>query len=348
MRSEIDSIQRATWNNEYMDIKTFIGQKCIIGFQGKNAKTLEKLYAVYPFGGVILFERNYESKKQLKELIKEIKNLTQDVPLFISVDQEGGTVQRFKKDFTAIASPKTIGEIYTKEGKKTAQKIFETLAEELIEVGINLNFAPLYDINTNPENPIIGKRGRAFSHDPFIVADVGNLEAEIFLKKNLIACAKHFPGHGDTHKDSHVMLPEVTQTLSELRERELIPFSEAIKNNIPMIMTAHVLYSTIDKHYPATVSEVIIKNILRKELKFKGVVITDALEMKGISEGYSSEKIVERGLAADTDIFLFGETKDSYQRTFEKLMQIYEQDQKLKRAIENSVMRILRLKEDYL
>ena len=113
-------------------------------------------------------------------------------------------------------------------------------------------------------------------------------------------------------------------------------------------MTAHVLYSTIDKHYPATVSEVIIKNILRKELKFKRAVITDALGMKGISEGFSIEEVVELGIKADTDIFLFGETKDSYQRTFEKLMQIYEQDKERKKIIQNSVLRILKLKEDYL
>lgn len=265
-------------------------------------------------GGVILFAENFTDTEQTVNLTTAFQNAAlkykNKIPLFISTDQEGGEVVRLNKG-TSLPGNMALGAINSASDAKTVGGI---LGSELSAFGINVDFAPSLDVNSNPINPIIGVR--SFSSDPNIVANLGVQVINGIQEKNVSAAAKHFPGHGDTSTDTHTSLPSVDKTLKELEDCELIPFKQAVENGVDMIMTAHIQFPKIEKEtvvsesdgsevtLPATLSKTFVTDILRNKLGFKGVVTTDAMNMGAIADNFGVTQACILAINAGVDILL--------------------------------------------
>src|SRR3954463_2888260 len=256
-----------------------IGQLLIAGFNGHQlSPELRALAREFGLGGVILFARNVAEPEQVAELAFDASRLTPDLPCWVSVDQEGGRVARLKAPFTEWPPMATLG----RSGDVAlAERFARALAAELKSVGITLDYAPVLDIHTNPKNPVIGDRALAETADQ--VARLGAAIVRVLQGEGIAACGKHFPGHGDTSTDSHLELPMVEHPPELLRERELVPFRAAIAANVAAIMTAHVFVPALDDERPATLSPRVIGDLLRGELGFAGVILSDDLEMKALT-----------------------------------------------------------------
>ncbi|MCH9618967.1 MAG: Beta-hexosaminidase [Chlamydiia bacterium] len=249
--------------------------------------------------GIILYNwsNDITSSKKIRPFIKALQKESIEntgSPLFIGIDQEGGRVDRLKKGYPSaekIAKTMTPGETFV---------LAQEMAEELHFLGINLNFAPVVDINSNPENRVIGDR--SFGKDPKIVTAFGQAFAKGLQNGNVFPCLKHFPGHGDVSDDSHYTLPVSYKTLNELMEMELIPYMEI---DSPFIMTAHILFPHIDPNYPATLSKIFLQDILREKLGYKGLIITDSLRMDAIATESLGEVAID-AFNAGNDILLIG------------------------------------------
>jgi|UniRef100_A0A7C3DK02 beta-N-acetylhexosaminidase len=251
----------------------------------------------YRFGGVCLFRKNIQNPDQVRELVAEIRSLL-GPQAWIAIDQEGGAVQRVL-EFALAPSPMALGAV----GEvKTAEAVGAAVGRALISLGINWNFAPSVDVNTNPKNPVIGDR--SFGSDPKKVARLALAWARGLEQAGVMAAVKHFPGHGDTFLDSHLELPVVDKTLEELERTELYPFRKAVEAQISSIMSAHIRFPALDKQHPATLSKKILTGFLRKKLGFQGIIVTDALDMKAISKNYSIGEAAVKSLQAGADMIL--------------------------------------------
>ena len=255
-----------------------IGRLFIVGIPAPQLDSAtERILERLGVGGVILFRRNVETPAQIAALTVAIHALPSH-PL-VAIDHEGGRVMRLAEPFTPFPPAAAVGRTGDPD---LAFRVGYAMAEELASVGIDLNFAPVLDVHSNPANPIIGDR--AFGSDPALVAELGVALMRGLLAGGVIPCGKHFPGHGDTETDSHLELPVVRRSRVQLDEIELEPFRTAITADIPMLMTAHVLYPGLDAIHPATLSRAILTDLLRTELRFDGVVVSDDLEMRAISD----------------------------------------------------------------
>jgi beta-N-acetylhexosaminidase len=268
-----------------------LAQMFFVGVSGSELSiSSDEFLTEYQPGGVIYFQHNYESPALLAEMSDTIQNTrdkTANLPLFIGVDHEGGRVQRFKKPFTHFPEPVELGEI---DSPKLAFLVAEVMAKELRAVGVNLNFHPLCDIHTRANNPVIGKR--AFGSDVEIVSKMASAVVRGFVASRFLGCAKHFPGHGDTTVDSHVDLPKLNTPWEKLKERELKPFMRVIRSRVDMIMTAHILNTAIDPVYPATLSYTTITNLLRKDLRYSKLVVTDDMTMDAVDKHFGDDRIM--------------------------------------------------------
>lgn len=231
----------------------------------------------YQPGGVILFSRNLVNAEQIAKLTNELQTLAVDIPLLIAIDQEGGRVSRLPSDFTIFPPAATVAQSGSTE---LAYQAAAVTAKELRSVGINMNMAPVLDIHTNPDNPIIGNR--AFGTEPEQVCRMGAATIAGLHDHRVLACGKHFPGHGGTSTDSHLELPTVHATHQRLEDIELQPFRYAIDHGLQAMMTAHVHYPALDPTYPATLSSAILSGLLRQDFGFSGVILSDDLEMRAI------------------------------------------------------------------
>lgn len=277
-----------------------IGQLFMVGFQGTTVSPeFSELLRTYQPGGVILFARNLESPEQIRNLTDQLQKLSSRSPLFLSIDQEGGRVSRLPRGFTIFPPCGLMGQCGSPE---LAYEAASVTAAELRAVGINMNLAPVLDLNTNGANPIIGDR--AFGADPVRVCEMGVATIRGLQDHQVIACGKHFPGHGDTAADSHLELPVVTASADRLHEMELRPFRHAIEHGLATIMTAHVSYPALDAHYPATLSPTILTDLLRTDLRFPGLTLTDDLEMRAILDHYGIEDAAVQAFVAGADILL--------------------------------------------
>ena len=287
-----------------MSLEEKIGQLLIISYRKDDIK--EKLPTILEEvkpGGFILFSENITTYDDTINLIKSIKN-SNDIPLFIGIDEEGGNVQRLKnlKDYKTSDIPymsyvKTINDAYN---------LGKVIAEELRVFGINLDFAPVIDCNWDNPKSVIGKR--AFEGDYTTVAKLGVSLAKGLKNNKVIPTYKHFPNHGATTTDSHQDLPVINKTEEELLNNDLIPYQEAIKNNADMIMIGHLALPKITKDYtPASLSYEIITNLLKKKLGFKGLVVTDALNMQALTKNYSEKEILIKAINAGADLLLMPE-----------------------------------------
>ena len=272
----------------------------VSGFEGTslNSQT-EKLISEQGIGGLILFERNFENPKQLKTLIEDLQSLTapNSPPLFISVDQEGGRVTRLKKNFTQFPPMSCLGKAGSDD---LAYRFGMAMGKEMRAVGINMDYAPVLDVHSNPENPIIGER--AISSDPDVVAQLGCKIIQGFQDAGTVPVGKHFPGHGDTSQDSHLILPRVERNKESLEQIELVPFSKAFQKGLDVVMTAHVVYPAWDKNSAATFSKPILRDLLRKKMHFEGLVMSDDLEMQAVTQ--TPDEIPGLGINAGIDLFL--------------------------------------------
>ena len=277
-----------------------MGRLAIVGFGGHSVPAgLRDLISEFDLGGVIYFARNVVEPAQVRELSREIAGLARDWPFWISVDQEGGRVARFTSPFTKWPPAITLGR---SSDAALAARFASALAVELRAVGVNLDFAPVLDVHTNPANPVIGDR--ALSDRPDEVGRLGAVVIASLQSAGVAACGKHFPGHGDTSVDSHEALPIVEYDRRRLDAVEVVPFKQAIAAKVAMMMTAHVLAPAIDERNPASFSRTIVDGWLKNTLGFDGVVVSDDLGMKAVSTTTPLSEASVRAIEAGCDTLL--------------------------------------------
>jgi beta-N-acetylhexosaminidase len=289
-----------------MSAKWQPGPLLFCGFDGNELPDdLAELVRTGRVGGVVLFARNVCDPAQLRTLTRSLHACAPDgAPLLIAIDQEGGRVQRMRQPWTEWPPMRSVGDA---DDPDLTRSIARALARELADFGITLDFAPVVDVDTNPDNPVIGDR--SFGRDPQRVIQHTVNFIQAMQEAGVAACAKHFPGHGDTSTDSHHELPIVGHELERLRAVELPPFAAAIEAGVASIMTAHVQLSALDPELPATISPAVM-SILREELGYEGVVFSDDLEMKAVADHYDPEALVSGCLAAGVDALIVGRSSE--------------------------------------
>lgn len=291
-------------------------------------------------GGVIFFSKDIESKKQFKDLISNIKSQC-EIPPFLSIDQEGGRVERTEKIHKRYLSPR----FAFQKGEDFLREQTKTIADELVDYGINLNFAPCADVNTNPNNPIIGER--AFSDKTDEVIEGVRIVSGTYRQNGIIPCIKHYPGHGDASKDSHLTLPEIDLSLEKMENIHIKPFKEAVKDNTEMIMAAHLHCTCFDKDViPASLSANAI-GYLRNNTGYKGLIITDDMEMKGVQQFGAVEASV-MAILAGVDIILYRDAAPKTIEIIEAVIDEAKHNESLKNRILESNSRIQALKKQRL
>ncbi len=328
-----------------MSLRELIGQHMLIGVSGTTLSSEEKKFIIENnISGVVLFARNCIEPKQLRDLCAEIQSLRQQMkdqaPLFIGIDMEGGRVHRLKPPFTQWPALKNIGEL---NAPTVAFRFAQSMGAELLAVGINLDFAPCIDVYTNPANTVIGDR--ALSSDPQQVEKMASALIRGYIKSGVLSCAKHFPGHGHTLIDSHEELPVEEANLSRLQAVELVPFKKAFRSRVDMVMTAHILFKNVDPKWPATLSEIFLKKILREEMKYRGLVITDDLDMKAMAKHYDKAQIPLRAMQAGADLLLYCNEPESPPMAIESLISAIAQGQLHKKDLEKTQQSILNVKK---
>ncbi len=303
------------------DIRKAAGTLITCGFGGLSvdAELKEVLREVQP-AGLILFKRNIESPEQVAELGRELKRYRPENPLALSVDQEGGRVARIREPATVWPPMKILGDIGDPD---LCFRFGQALGREVRAMNFDIDYSPVLDVNSNPDNPIIGDR--AFSESFEIVANCGAAVVKGLHSVGVAAVGKHFPGHGDTDLDSHVALPKVSHELSRLREIEWPPFKAAVDAGLGAIMTAHVVIESIDENVPATFSKDAM-DFLRDELGFNGVIMSDDLEMKAVADRYEAEEMAILGMKAGLDHYLVCEQPEMILDFYRALIRAVEQE----------------------
>src|ERR1043166_1407410 len=312
----------------------------VVGLAG-TALTQEEqaILKGFPVGGFVLFKNNCTSPEQIRALCGSLWKTATELPPFIAIDHEGGEAHRLPKPFTHFPYAERIA---ATGDPGLAYQAGRASAAELALAGINVNFAPVLDVNSNPRNPVIGKR--SFGSDPTRVVTFSQQWIQGTRDAGIIPCGKHFPRHGDTAKDSHVDLPCVDRNLPGLRAIELPPFIEACRSQIDSLMTAHVVYRALDREFPATLSSKIITSLLREELGYDGVVFSDALEMKAISDNYGDKEAGTLAVRAGADVLLCCQIVSKVLPMFESLCNAADKNPAIRERIEMSYRRISLLK----
>ena len=319
-----------------IDLKRLAGKERITEISPELKEKLEK----YHFGGVALFAENLNNKKQISKLIKDIR-ATEKIPMFICVDEEGGRVSRLQhtKDLHLPQTP-TAAVVGKTDNPDYAEKIAKILATQLKNLGFNVNFYPVADINSNPLNPIIGKR--SFANNPEKVSKMVTATIKGLQNNDIMATAKHFPGHGDTQIDTHKALAIIKHNFDRLRKEEFIPFKAAVAAGVKFIMLAHIATPQITgNNLPATFSSFFTRKILRQEFGFKGIIITDAMMMKAITNNFTSASACIKVIEAGVDIILMPDNiKEGYEAVLEKA----KNDKNFSCKIDKALNRILTVK----
>jgi beta-N-acetylhexosaminidase len=328
-----------------MSLDEKIGQMIIAGVNGtqdgENTKTLIQQYKV---GGFIFFSDNLSGPRQTVQFLNNMKkdNVNNPLPLLLSVDQEGGKVTRLPGGLVNFPTNKKIGALNDPD---VSFEVGTILGKELKEYGFNLDFAPVLDVNSNPNNPVIGDR--SFSDHPDIVSELGIQTMRGIQSEGILSTIKHFPGHGDTSVDSHLELPVVNKSIQELESLELIPFKEAINNGADLVMVAHILLPKIDDTYPSSLSKNVITDLLRKKLNYKGVVITDDMTMKAITNNYGMGQATVQSVKAGSDLILIAHDYNKALAAIDALKKAVQNGEISEGRIDASVSRIIELKQAY-
>jgi beta-N-acetylhexosaminidase len=322
-----------------------IGELLIAGFDGHTVPVeLRALAREFGLGGVTLFARNIAEPAQVAELCYESAQLNPRLPAWVSIDQEGGRVARLKAPFTEWPPMATLGR---SGDTKLAERFARALAAELRTVGVTLDFAPVLDIHTNPKNPVIGDR--SIAEKAADVARLGTAIVRVLQQEGIAACGKHFPGHGDTSTDSHFELPLVEHPPEQLRAREFLPFVAAIEAEVATIMTAHVLVPCFDEGRPATLSRRVVTGLLRQELRYDGVILSDDLEMKALAKDYAVPEAAVLAIEAGCDgVLICSGNHELQAATLEALIHALETERLPLTRVEDALARNRRARERFL
>ncbi len=330
-------------------MKRLIGSLMMMGIEGEALTEDEKKFIVdNEISGVVLFARNCKEPQQLHSLCSEIQSLrrrtTTKAPLFIGIDMEGGRVHRLKEPFTQWPAAGLLGQL---DHSVLTFQFALMMGLELKAAGINLNFAPCADILTNPKNQVIGDR--SLGADPESVAKHASALVRGYFKSQVLSCAKHFPGHGNTLLDSHFDLPEETETtLEQLESAELTPFKRAAKARCDLIMTSHIVFPRIDAERPVTFSNLFLNKILRESMRFRGLVVTDDLDMQALTKHYDRSEIPVLALLAGVDLLLYCNDPTSPPLALEAVVEAVVQGRLERSTLEERAKRILGLKAEKL
>jgi len=325
-----------------------VGQRFLVGFDGLAASAdVKRMIREYAVGHVILFNRNVDRPEQVADLVRELQAVARDaghtVPLLIAVDQEGGRVARLREPWTVWPPMRAVGRTGSED---IARKVGSALAAELSACGIRCDFAPDMDVDTNPRNPVIGDR--SFGEDPGLVGRLGAAMIRGLQEGGVAACAKHFPGHGDTEVDSHLDLPAVDHPRQRLEEVELPPFRKAIEAGVASIMTAHVLVRALDEELPATLSPRVVEGLLRKEMKYDGMIVSDDLEMKAVADRWGVGQAAVKAAQAGCDLLPACSSADAQVEAMESVIRAVEDETLSRASMDDACARIRRVKEKYL
>ena len=329
-----------------MALRRRIGRLLIAGFDGPDIPVeLRSLAREFQLGGVILLGKNGNivEPEQVAELSHDAATLGGDFPAWVSIDQEGGRVARLKTPFTVWPPMATLG----RSGDAAlAERFARALAAELRAVNITLDYAPVLDVHTNPKNPIIGDR--ALAERASDVARLGSAIIRGLQEGGIAACGKHFPGHGDTSTDSHLELPLIEHPPERLRDVELVPFRAAVEAQVATIMTAHILVPSLDESRPATLSKRIVTGLLRQELGYQGVILSDDLEMKAIAATYEVPSAAVMAIEAGCDGVLICSGDHATQAAaLEALIHAVEDERLSPSVVDDALRRQERVKERF-
>ncbi|WP_252502553.1 beta-N-acetylhexosaminidase [Sporosarcina sp. Marseille-Q4943] len=345
IESPVPTFSRVDELLEDMTLAEKVGQLLVVGMEGKTyGDELDRLIRQHHVGGIILLGKNVSYPAGILKLLNESKkaNADYEIPLFISVDEEGGRVSRLPSSMKKLPA----AEYFGRTGDEAlAYETGAYLAELLHAFGYNMNYAPVLDVHSNPKNPVIGDR--SLSSDSHAVADLGMAMMKGMTDNGVISVVKHFPGHGDTHVDSHLSLPVIEKTLDELYKTELIPFQRAIDEQADVIMVAHIMFPELDNRYPSSLSQKIITGLLRDEMQFGGVVITDDMTMGAIVNDYTVPEAAVQSFLAGSDLLLIAGDYENQVGTINALMTAVQAGKISEDRIDESVKRILKLKERY-
>jgi len=342
-------------------IKEDVGELLIGGFLGTNlSSSMKRRLESGEMGGVILFHRNLPGVAQFPHdqvpegatvdidafcsLMETLHGLDTVSPLWFSIDQEGGRVQRIREPATVWPPMMSFANIPEEKSISLAEEAGGAMGVELKALGFNLNFSPVLDIHTNQANPVIGRR--AFGESPQKVVALALAFARGLKKAGIIACGKHFPGHGDTNVDSHEALPVLAHSIERLNSVELLPFIAAANARLPMIMTAHILFSAMDDSAPATLSKKVVSDLLRQEIGFEGIIVSDDLDMHAISKQYGLGEAAVLAIEAGCDLLLACQEEQSAIEIFEALIKEASKNDTFLERVHESAHRIRQLKVD--
>lgn len=332
---------------EQMTFRKKLGQCFAVGFPGTAlSEEFKAFLKEYKVGNVILFRENITDLAQLDSLCSQIRQLivenTGHEP-FIMIDQEGGAIVRFSDD--AVNVPGAMAIAATKN-PANAFLAGQLTGRQLYSLGINFDLAPVMDINCNPDNPVIGIR--SYGDKPDCVSEYAMEMARGLLSEGVLACAKHFPGHGDTGQDSHLSLPVVNKPFEELEKMELVPFRQAVKEKIPAVMTTHILFPALEEEkVPATMSKKILTGLLREKFGFEGLILSDCMEMGAIKKYYGTAPGTLAAFRAGVDLVLISHTPAAAAEAFELVEKEAAEDEELKERIRNAAGRVLFYKKKY-
>lgn len=329
-----------------LDLATKVGQLFVVGFDGfEPTEDLRTLLTEYRCGNVIYFSRNIDTPEQVATLSEELQGTAMEggpgIPLFVTADQEGGVVSRTDWG-TELPAQMSMG---ASGDAELAREAGGAVGAELASIGVNFDLTPVLDVNNNPDNPVIGVR--SFGEDPDLVGELGAAMAEGMQSEGVLACGKHFPGHGDTSADSHHELPVVDHDRERLDAVELAPFARSIDAGIDAIMTTHVSFPTItgDDETPATVSRAVQTELLREQLGFEGLVVTDGMEMSAIADGMGTPEGCVQAIEAGCDLLLVCHTPDTQQASVRAVIEAVESGRLDEARIDDAVERILAYKQ---
>lgn len=322
-----------------------IGQLVLVGMDGTEPNDVTRqLIEEYHVGGFIFYKNNIQDTKQALALFNGLKTANQNkaVPLFLSVDEEGGRVSRMPGELAKLPAARKIGNTGSTE---LAGQIGEIIGKELAGFGLNLDFAPVLDVNSNPDNPVIGDR--AFGTKPEIVSRMGIAVMKGIQEQGIIPVVKHFPGHGDTSVDSHLGLPVVEHDLDRLQKLELVPFKQAIQEGADVVMIAHLLMPKLDPDHPASFSKAVIHDLLREELGYEGTIISDDMTMGAIVEHYDIRDAAVQFIQAGGNIVLVGHDAEKEKQVIQALRDAVNSGKISTETLDERVYDVLKLKQKY-
>ncbi len=328
-----------------MTVDPRIGQRFTVGFEGLTAPDyiLDWLQKGR-IGGVILFARNVQSPEQLAALTRSLHEAS-ETPILIGIDQEGGMVARLRQTQGFTESPGAMALAATQDKLHDTEAISQMLADEMRSLGINWTYAPVVDLSYNADNPTVGTR--SFGIDPQQVGELAAQATKGFQAGGVMACAKHFPGLGNTSVDSHLDLPSLDAPLEQLLENDLVPYQHVIDASIASIMTTHTIYSALDRQHPATLSDTVIQDLLREQLGYSGVVVTDCLEMHAITKHYGQGEAAVLGILAGVDILLISHTRSHQETAFAAVDEAVQSGRISQENLNTAYERIMAMKSAY-